>query len=198
MAKKPTPSSSKKNTASKVPYKAPKSDQSWFNMGMLVLAITAACYLPTLSHGFVNWDDSKNIYENENLMLVGKGQSWGNTLGNIFSIEKGHVIGNYNPLPILTFAIEKSLSGGEFNTTLIHSVNLLLHLLTVFFVMKLLSGIGIGRWGVLLGGLLFGIHPMRVESVAWATERKDVLFAVFFFAALLYYIKWLKERDAKK
>lgn len=196
MAKKSTPSPSKKTSAPQAKYKAPKSDQSWFNMGMLVLAFTAACYLPTLSHDFVNWDDSKNIYENENLMLVGKGQSWGTTLGNIFSVEKGHVIGNYNPLPILTFAIEKSLSGGEFNTTLIHAVNLLLHLLVVFFVMKLLSGIGIGRWGVLLGGLLFGIHPMRVESVAWATERKDVLFAVFFFAALLYYIKWLKERES--
>ncbi|MFM8485232.1 MAG: hypothetical protein ACKOCH_02765, partial [Bacteroidota bacterium] len=48
-------------------------------------------------------------------------------------------------------------------------------------------------WGAFLGGLLFGIHPMRVESVAWATERKDVLFAAFFFAALLYYVKWIRQ-----
>ncbi len=57
---------------------------------------------------------------------------------------------------------------------------------------------GFGRWGVLAGGLLFGIHPMRVESVAWASERKDVLFALFFFWALTYYLKWLKQAETKE
>ncbi|MDX1911866.1 MAG: tetratricopeptide repeat protein, partial [Saprospiraceae bacterium] len=168
---------------------------SWRNLAIVVLVLTAACYLPSLRNGFVNWDDPKNITENENLLLVGRGQPWGLTISNIFDLEKGNVIGNYNPLPILTFAIEKSLAGGEFSPTLTHTVNLLLHLLTVLMVMKVLWGMGIGRWGVALGGLLFGIHPMRVESVAWATERKDVLFAVFFFAALSYYIQWLKKGE---
>jgi tetratricopeptide (TPR) repeat protein len=57
---------------------------------------------------------------------------------------------------------------------------------------------GFGNWGTLVGGLLFGIHPMRVESVAWATERKDVLFAVFFFAALVTYYKWVSNPDAPR
>ena len=195
MAKKPV-------SAQKAPSKSsasftPKSgsENNWFQLGLVVLAITAACYLPTLGHDFVNWDDSKNITENPNLQLVGKGIPWSITIPNIFDLEKGHVIGNYNPLPILTFALEKSLNGGEFSPTLTHAVNLLLHLLTVFFVMKLLWGMGIGRWGVLTGGLLFGIHPMRVESVAWASERKDVLFAMFFFWALVYYVKWLKQAE---
>lgn len=194
MAKKPAPVSSKKPLPK--PAKAVKASQdapNWYTFGIIVLVITAACYLPTLRHQFVNWDDPKNIMENPNLEFVGKGQSWGTTIGNIFDIEKGNVIGNYNPLPILTFAIEKSLNGGEFSPALTHFTNLLLHLLTVFFVMKLLWGMGIGRWGVFAGGLLFGIHPMRVESVAWATERKDVLFAVFFFIALVYYVKWLYQ-----
>jgi protein O-mannosyl-transferase len=199
MAKKPTSTSSK--PASTKSAKAPNmgsGEEKWFTLAMVVLAITAACYLPTLRHDFVNWDDPKNIMENENLLRVGKGQSWGTTISNIFDLEKGNVIGNYNPLPILTFAIEKSLNGGEFSPALTHFTNLLLHLLTVFFVMKLLLGMGIGRWGVFAGGLLFGIHPMRVESVAWATERKDVLFAVFFFAALVYYVKWLYQtKDAQ-
>lgn len=195
MAKKPTPTVSKNTQAPSAKPAKSNSESSWLTLGLIVLAITAACYLPTLRHGFVNWDDPKNIVENENLELVGKGQPWGTTIANIFDLEKGNVIGNYNPLPILTFAIEKSLAGGEHSPTLIHATNLLLHLLTVFFVMKLLSGMGIGRWGVFAGGLLFGIHPMRVESVAWATERKDVLFAMFFFAALLYYLKWLKQAE---
>jgi len=197
MAKKPETAPSKKTQTKSSTLSGQKgsNESNWLKLALVVLAITAACYLPTLGHDFVNWDDSKNITENPNLQLVGKGIPWSITLQNIFDLERGHVIGNYNPLSILTFAVEKSLNGGEFNPTLTHSVNLLLHLLTVFFVMKLLTGMGMGRWGVLGGGLLFGIHPMRVESVAWASERKDVLFALFFFWALLYYVKWLKQAE---
>jgi tetratricopeptide (TPR) repeat protein len=172
---------------------------SWYMLGALVLLLTAACYAPTLSYGLVNWDDEPNITENPNIMQVGMpGVSWGETIRNIFDIEKGNVIGNYNPLPILTFAVEKALSGNTVNTRLLHANNLLLHLATVWMVMLLLWRMGIGRWGVLLGGLLFGIHPMRVESVAWATERKDVLFGVFFFAALVVYDSWVKRADSGK
>jgi len=189
MAKKTSSATQKQQSKS---AKNSAMEAPWLRLGLIVLAITAACYLPTLNHGFVNWDDTVNITENPNLQLVGKGQPWSTTLSNIFHPIRGHVIGNYNPLPILMFAVGKSLNDGEFSPTLIHFTNLLLHLLTVFFVMKLLWSMGIGRWGVALGGLLFGLHPMRVESVAWATERKDVLFALFFFWALNYYLKWLK------
>ena len=168
----------------------------WFRYALIALAVTALCYIPSLKNGFVNWDDDPNITENPNLTLVGKGQSWGETVSNIFSIDKGNVIGNYNPLPILTFAVEKAASKGEHNPWLIHFDNLLLHLLTIFFVFRLLLHLGIGRFGALAGALLFGIHPMRVESVAWATERKDVLFAVFFFAALMYYVRFVKTEDS--
>ncbi len=194
--KKPLAKQASKNTTSI--GKAPTQNSGWLTFALVALAITAACYLPSLSNGLVNWDDDPNITENPNLLLVGKGQPWGTTVSNIFDINKGAVIGNYNPLPILTFAIEKSISGGELGesfTRLIHTDNLLLHLLTVFFVIKLLLAMGFGNWGAFVGGLLFGIHPMRVESVAWATERKDVLFAVFFFAALVYYVKWIRKGE---
>ncbi|MFN0215068.1 MAG: tetratricopeptide repeat protein [Saprospiraceae bacterium] len=193
MAKKPVSAAAKKNSNTSSPKGG--NQPNWLLLSILVLAITAACYVPTLKHDFVNWDDTANITENPNLQLVGKGLPWANTLLNIFNPQTGHVIGNYNPLPILTFALEKSLNGGEFSAGLTHFGNLLLHLLTVFFVMKLLLGMGIGRWGSLAGGLLFGIHPMRVESVAWATERKDVLFALFFFWALVYYVKWINQGE---
>jgi len=204
MAKKPTPALAQKQQPkqqakpSNKANRAPSANSGWLSFALVALAITAACYIPSLSNGLVNWDDDPNITENPNLEMVGKGQSIGTTISNVFDIDKGAVIGNYNPLPILTFAIEKSISGGEFSpgfVKLIHVDNLLLHLLTVFFVIKLLLAMGFGNWGAFVGGLLFGIHPMRVESVAWATERKDVLFAVFFFAALVYYMKWLKQGD---
>ncbi|MEY4204744.1 MAG: hypothetical protein RL013_2448 [Bacteroidota bacterium] len=199
---------SKKKASVPAPKPAPKSrpvvsrtsesalPAGWLTYAIVVLIITAACYFPSLSNGLVNWDDDPNITENVNLEMVGKGEKWGTTISNLFDINKGAVIGNYNPLPILTFAIEKAVTGGDFDedfVRLVHTDNLLLHLLTVFLVMRFMLVLGFGNWGAFLGGLLFGIHPMRVESVAWATERKDVLFAVFFFAALLYYVKWIRQ-----
>jgi tetratricopeptide (TPR) repeat protein len=164
----------------------------WLKWALLAMAITAACYLPSLSNDLVNWDDDPNITENPNLERIDR-----ESLFNIFDLDKGNVIGNYNPLPIFTFYLEK-WAVGEINPTLIHFNNLLLHVLTVFFVFRVLLHIGIGIGGAFVGGLLFGIHPMRVESVAWATERKDVLFAVFFFAALMYYVRWIKTEDTAK
>ncbi len=164
----------------------------WLKWALLAMAITAACYLPSLSNDLVNWDDDPNITENPNLERIDR-----ESLFNIFDLDKGNVIGNYNPLPIFTFYLEK-WAVGEINPTLIHFNNLLLHVLTVFFVFRVLLHMGIGIGGAFVGGLLFGIHPMRVESVAWATERKDVLFAVFFFAALMYYVRWIKTEDTAR
>ncbi|MBP6826069.1 MAG: tetratricopeptide repeat protein [Saprospiraceae bacterium] len=202
MAKKPKPGKvqqrpqfrpQEKKSAATAPKQAGYEQSGWLTFALVAMGITALCYFSSLSNGLVNWDDDPNITENPNLLRI-KEDGLRAAIPNIFDIDKGAVIGNYNPLPVLTFAIEKAMAG-DFNTTLIHFTNLLLHLLTVFFAVKLLARMGIGNWGVFIGGLLFGIHPMRVESVAWATERKDVLFAVFFFAALVYYVKWLKQEE---
>jgi protein O-mannosyl-transferase len=198
MAKKPTitkPAPLK--TISNNTKKESKKNSFWEASGwitplLIAMAITAILYLPTLSFDYVNWDDDPNITENENLTYVDA-----QSIKNIFSLDKGNVIGNYNPLPILTFAIEKKIMG-KFSPGFTHGINLLLHLLTMLFVMRLLQHLGISKWGSFVGTLLFGIHPMRIESVAWATERKDVLFAMFFFAALMYYVRWIKTEDEGK
>jgi len=210
MAKRPTPA----RTSPKAPPKTPQrpatreswpseadpgwAPAGWSTFAIIALVLTAAFYFPSLSNGFVNWDDEPNITKNPNLEKVGKGAAWGETIANIFDREKGAVIGNYNPLPILTFALEKALNKGEFSPKLVHFNNLVLHLLTTLCVMLLLWRLGMGNWGVLLGGLMFGLHPMRVESVAWATERKDVLFAAFFFAALISYYDYLKTENKQR
>jgi len=180
------------------PVRSSWAPAGWSTFAIIVLVLTAAFYFPSLSNGLVNWDDDVNLSENTNLEQVGKGAKWGETISNIFDIKKGAVIGNYNPLPILTFAVEKALNKGEFSPRLIHFDNLLFHLLTTLLAMVLLWRMGIGNWGVLLGGLLFGLHPMRVESVAWATERKDVLFGLFFFASLIYYTLYYKTQDKSR
>lgn len=151
----------------------------------IVLGVTFICFLTAIHHKFVNWDDDRNFYENALITSITKDNFWANTK----SIFTTGVIGNYNPLTIWTFAIEKIQFGLD-DPASWHLNNVLLHLICVFLVYRLVILLGVGWRGAALTALLFGIHPMRVESVAWVTERKDVLFSAFYLAALIQYIKY--------
>ncbi|MBL7817243.1 MAG: tetratricopeptide repeat protein [Saprospiraceae bacterium] len=191
---KQKPNKSSNNPISQTPKKQvvskPQAQQSSIFEGWLpiigVLAVTFFAFLPTFQSDFVNWDDDVNILQNRNLNVF--------TFQNIINIFTTNIMGGYNPLPIVTFAIEKAIVGGtEGLSKFIHTDNLILHLLNVFLVYRLVGLMGFSRWSALVVALLFGIHPMRVESVAWATERKDVLFGAFYFASLIQYAKYLKS-----
>ncbi|MCP3929552.1 MAG: tetratricopeptide repeat protein [Bacteroidetes bacterium] len=154
----------------------------------VLLIITVIVLSPSLFNGFVNWDDDANLLDNPYLQNF----DWESIKG-IFSST---VIGNYNPLPIFTFAIEKSIFG--LNPAVFHISNLLLHLGCTILAYRILLKLHISPTAAFIGALLFGIHPMRVESVAWVTERKDVLFGIFYLTAILFYIRALKEKSHKK
>ena len=156
---------------------------------LATLAITFFAFTSSLNNQFVNWDDDVNIVENENTYRL----DW----QHIKAIFTSDVIGNYNPLPILTLAIERHFVGLE-GTWLYHWTNLLLHLLCVYFVFRIAKQLGLSVWAAAFCALLFGIHPMRVESVAWVTERKDVLFAAFYLPALYLYTKYVQEPENRK
>lgn len=164
-----------------------KSSVEWKPIGF-ILVITAVVFSGVLGHDFVNWDDPQNLTENPHL----NGFTW----ENIQKIFTTTVIGNYNPLPIFMFAIEKAIFG--LNPGVFHFNNLLLHLACVFFVYSIMRAMNLSIWAAALGALFFGIHPMRVESVAWITERKDVLFGVFYLAAMLTYILWIQRPEERK
>jgi lipoprotein NlpI len=172
--------------ASKSAASNTNSLESWFKW--IAVAVTAIVFFNSLQNGFVNWDDDVNLLENPNLEAF----NW-TSIKAIFTTD---VIGNYNPLTILTFAFEKALFG--LNPTVYHVNNLILHLICVFLVYRILNSLGISPLWSLFGALIFGIHPMRVESVAWVTERKDVLFGAFFLGALLLYIKYLDGHRKNK
>lgn len=157
----------------------------------MVLAITFVAFTSSLNNEFVNWDDDRNFYDHPVIKNTTKKTFWKDTQ-KIFS---SGVIGNYNPLSNWTFAVEKVYFGFDkpFNW---HLNNLILHLICVLLVYKIALMLRIGWVGSVIVALLFGLHPMRVESVAWVTERKDVLFGVFYLAALWQYIKY--KHDLKK
>ncbi|OGC10930.1 hypothetical protein A3K48_00075 [candidate division WOR-1 bacterium RIFOXYA12_FULL_52_29] len=147
----------------------------------LVLLIGAA-YFPSLGNQFIDWDDDVMIYNNRTIASF----SWENVRQWFVSSHYGM----YHPLVQLSYAVEYRLFG--LNPFVFHFDNLLLHIgnsLLVFLFIRLLVG---GWLSAFIVAMLWGIHPVHVESVAWVTERKDLLFAFFYLGALIYYVRYLK------
>src|SRR5258705_8807156 len=150
---------------------------------LATLAVTFLVSLPSLGNGFINWDDNVYVYENKLMAHP--------TWVGLLTMNLG---GNYHPLTMASLLLNYKLSG--MNAGSYHWLNLLLHLantaLVYFFVRKLSQG---RLWTSVASALFFGIHPMHVESVAWISERKDVLYAFFYLIALLAYLRYLdRER----
>jgi protein O-mannosyl-transferase len=168
----------------------PTTTNGWNNWAIfLPLVLTFFAFTSSLNNKFVNWDDEVNIVENDNTAAL----DW----AHVKAIFTSDVIGNYNPLPILTLAIERHFVGLE-GTWLYHWTNLLLHLFCVFFAFRIAKSLGLSVWAAAFCALLFGVHPLRVESVAWVTERKDVLYAAFYLPALYLYIKYVQEEGQNR
>jgi protein O-mannosyl-transferase len=158
----------------------------WKYYGALavILLISFIAYLPVLHNGLLSWDDNSYIKDNPLIYSF-----------NLKDIFSQNVISNYHPLTILTLAAEYQFFG--LNATGYHAFNLVLHLLNVilvFYAVYLFSD----KAGVaLVASLLFGIHPLHVESVAWVAELKDLQYTFFFLASYIFYLKYLNDRQKK-
>jgi len=146
-----------------------------------ILVITFVCFLPVLQNDFTNSDDQHFILENPSVLSL----DWKHILDNFRSTY----VRVYVPLTVLTWALEYHFFG--FNPFIFHLDNLFLHLGVVALVYWLARCLGLKRLPAGLATLIFSIHPLHVESVAWATERKDVLFGFFYAAALITYWKYI-------
>ncbi len=155
-----------------------------------VLLITLILYIPSLFNDFiVNWDDGGYIHEHE---LVHELNA--ENIGKIFHPLTFYK-GNYHPLTTFFYAVEYSLVGE--NAFLYHLNNLIFHLLNVWLVFWLVRLLSKRTELAAFVALFFGIHPMHVESVAWISERKDVLYAFFFLLAAISYYFYLTREEKK-
>ena len=155
---------------------------------LVITVVVFLAFFPSLDNAFVNWDDPVYLEGNPTIQSLSP--------ANIKMMFTGFVNGNYHPLTMFTFALEHSWAG--FNPKIYHLTNLLLHLANVnlaFIFIFLMTG---NLFVAGLTALLFGIHPMRVESVAWVTERKDVLFVFFYLAGLILYQRYLSSALSQK
>jgi Flp pilus assembly protein TadD len=165
---------------------------------LLIFLVTGATFLPALHGEFLNWDDSVNFVANPHYRGLGWPQvEW------MFTTT---LMGHYIPLTWLSFGLNFVLGG--MSPWGYHAVTLVLHAanaMVVYLIARRLLAAGGGALAghapgpVLLGGafaaLVFGVHPLRVESVAWITERRDVLCGLFFLLAILAYLKGIERGD---
>jgi protein O-mannosyl-transferase len=149
---------------------------------ILSLAVLVS-FSPCLNAGFLNWDDDVNILENPSVRSL--------TPANLKRIFTESVQKIYIPLTTLSYAVEYQFAG--YQPFLFHLDNLILHGLNTFLVFFLACRMGMAPGPSLIAALLFGVHPLKVESVAWATERKDVLYAFFYLIALWNYCAYIEK-----
>src|SRR5687767_5435337 len=153
----------------------------------LILIITFIIYIPALSAGFVNWDDPDYV-ENNHLIR---------DISRLPELLTTSVQGNHHPLTMFSLALNFVISGD--NAWSYHLFNIVFHLINCFLVYRL--ALLLTKNNILVAfvtSLLFAIHPLHVESVAWITERKDVLYALFFLAGHISFIKYLDSNSKKQ
>ena len=167
---------------------------------LIIAFVSFSVFLPALSNQFVNWDDYETLVDNPHY----RGLSWGHVRWMFTTFHMGH----YQPLSWLTLGLDYLLWGT--NPFGYHLTNLFLHsanAVIFFFLARLLlkrafnlandsSNIRLDL-AAGLAALLFSIHPLRVESVVWATERRDVLSGLFFLMTLYGYVQSHTDANEK-
>jgi len=156
----------------------------------VIIIVTLAVYSPAFKGTFLNWDDDTMVTDNyliKNLTTE--------SIGHIFSRP---VLGSYNPLVILLFALEKQVFG--LSPFAFHAINIFVHILNsllVFWLVLLICRNKIGEGGArtvaLFTALLFSVHPTHVEAVAWVTALKETLSTFFYLSSIAAYLFFVKK-----
>jgi tetratricopeptide (TPR) repeat protein len=155
---------------------------------ILILIIVFGAFYPCLKNGFVNWDDDKYLGE------TAAAQPF--SLAALKDTFTSFSVGHYQPLTILSYLFDYQFF--KLKPFGYHLTNLILHLLNCLLVFWFIYLLSRNLALSFLTSLLFAIHPLRVESVVWISERKDVLYAFFYLSALISYLYYLfKEKNSK-
>jgi tetratricopeptide (TPR) repeat protein len=154
-------------------------------IALLLALVTLVVYLPVTRNGFINYDDGSYVFENQN---VQNGLTWAGTQWAFTTWEAS----NWHPLTWLSHMLDCQLFG--LNPAPQHLVNVLFHTANTVLLFILLLRLTGALWPGAMVAALFAWHPLHVESVAWISERKDVLSAFFGLLALMSYAKFVREK----
>lgn len=151
----------------------------------IVIIACAFAFWPALSAGFLQFDDPQHIFLNPAVIY------FPDSIQLIFTQSINKI---YLPLTTLSFAVEKFFFG--LNPFIFHLNNLILHIAVCWIVFIFTKRLNITSMAAFFAVLVFAVHPMKVESVAWATERKDVLYSLFYMLALVSYTKYITDKSS--
>jgi tetratricopeptide (TPR) repeat protein len=159
---------------------------------LIIVTLTVTAYYPAYDNEITSWDDEFYINNNPYLELNKE------NVFELFRFDTSYM-GNYHPLSMISLSIDYAIGGtdedGNIKPFMFLFTNILLHifvsLFVFWFILALLKNFQIA----VISALLFAVHTLHVESVAWISERKDVLYAFFFVASLIAYLKYV---DSKK
>jgi tetratricopeptide (TPR) repeat protein len=159
-------------------------------IGLFLAGLTWLVFGQTLNYPFINYDDPAYTYENSQIVsgLTGHGLAWAFT----------HVhCGNWHPLTSISHMLDCQFfalkpSGHHFTNVFLHTIAVLLLFVSLWQMTNGPSRPG-NIWNSAFVAAVFAIHPLRVESVAWIAERKDVLSGVFFMLVLLAYVHYARK-----
>src|SRR5438309_6919341 len=158
----------------------------WLTVGICrsLAALTWLVFSQTLWHDFINYDDPRYVYETTRITdgLSLSGIAWAFT--HIHSL-------NWHPLTTISHMLDCQLYGLQAGWH--HFTNVLLHTVAVLLLFLVLSQMTGAFWQSAFVASLFAIHPLHVESVAWVSERKDVLSGVFFMLTLGAYVRYVRK-----
>ncbi|MGB8352604.1 MAG: tetratricopeptide repeat protein, partial [Chthoniobacteraceae bacterium] len=164
---------------------SPSHFQRWQAVGISIFLVAAVfvVFSQTMWAAFVNYDDNLTVYDNP---VVAKGL----TLGSVGWAFTHSQIGHWDPLTTLSHMFDCQVfglnaGGHHFGNVLLHAAAAVL----LFLVLRSMTGF---VWRSAFVATVFAVHPLRVESVAWVTERKDVLSGLFFMLTLWAYVRWVR------
>jgi hypothetical protein len=159
-----------------------------------VCVIVLAAHWPVLSAKALSFDDAEYVIKN---VLV-QNPSWASTKRFFTEVfVPSSVKGYYQPLTMVSLMLDYAVGGREDNLLPFHRTSVVLHAANTALVIVLLYLLFRNIWIAAAAGLLFGVHPMTVESVAWISDRKTLLAAFFSFWSLLFYILFARKTGKK-
>ena len=151
---------------------------------IFLVAITWLVFGQTLRHEFLNYDDNRYVYENPEV-------TGGLTIHGIAWAFTNRHADNWHPLTSISHMLDCQFFG--LNAGGHHFVNVFLHTVAVILLFLVLRAMTGSIWRSAFVAAVFAVHPLRVESVAWISERKDVLSAVFFMLTLGAYVRYVRQ-----